>query len=187
MSDNVLFLDLETSGLSPRFCSILEVAAAVVTPDLQTLNAYEAVIFQDEKRIFAEMDEWCRRTHTQSGLLEEVNRSPFTLQQTDESLSEFIKRNFNVLAKPVELAGNSVHFDLGFIKDHMPRTAALLSHRVQDVSGAARMARRFFGLDVPNAGSVVAHRAMADVRQSIEQLRLLREATRAGARGGARE
>lgn len=177
MSDKVLFLDLETTGLLPQFCSILEVAAVVVDSQLVQHDKYEAVIFYPYDRINAEMNQWCLDTHTASGLLQEVERSPFDLKSVDDRLHHFIQKNFPDGQK-VELGGNSVHFDLAFIKQHMPRTAGLLSHQLQDVSGAARLFRRFCGIDVPKPKSDVTHRAMADVQHSIEQVRLMREFVR---------
>jgi oligoribonuclease len=174
MNDRVLFLDTETTGLSPQFCSILEVAAVVVDSDLQEHGSYQAVIWHSHQKVTSEMDGWCYDTHSRSGLLDEVERSPLILTQVDNTLAEFVRKHFNVLVRPVELAGNSVHFDLGFLKHHMPRTAALLSHQVQDVSGAARMVKRFFCVDVPKPEGIVTHRAMPDVRHSIEQLRIMR-------------
>ncbi len=172
--DKVLFLDLETTGLSPQFCSILEVAAVIVDSDVQEGNIFERVIYQDVQKAVGEMDQYVQNMHSLSGLIDEVARSPFDLRQVDADLAHFIEQNF-LTSKKVELAGNSVHFDLAFIKQYMPRTAGLLSHQIQDVSGAMRMANRFFGLKVPKPAGLVAHRALSDVRHSIAQLRLIRE------------
>jgi oligoribonuclease (3'-5' exoribonuclease) len=84
-------------------------------------------------------------------------------------LAAFIQRCF-LGAKP-ELAGNSVHFKLSFMKEHMPRTAGLLSYSLYDVSGALRMLNRFAGKNIQHPPGVVAHRAMPDVLASIEILR----------------
>lgn len=177
MKDQVLFLDLETTNLNPTYSSILEVAAIVVDSDLQQGATFERVIYHDIQHAVNEMDDFVRNMHSSSGLIDEVARSPFDLRQTDADLAQFISKHFTD-GKKVELAGNSVHFDLAFIKHHMPRTAGLLSHQLQDVSGAARMANRFLGLSVPKPEGVIAHRAMADCQHSIKQLLLIRDALR---------
>lgn len=174
---HLLFLDLETTGLNPKFCSILEVAAVVVDSDtLRVMDTYQAVVFQPNDKIMAEMDDWCTNTHTASGLVDEVGRSPFTVQQVDEALHHFTRKHFP--NGKVSLAGNSVHFDLGFINVHMPRTASILSHQLVDVSGMARTLRDVVGVDVPKPEGSAAHRATQDVAWSLEQLRLIKEALR---------
>lgn len=178
MSGQVLFLDLETTGLSTRFCSILEVAAVVVSDDLDPCDRFEAVVWKDQRELYAEMDAWCTKTHEGSGLVDQVLHSGLTIGKVDDELAQFVRRSFP--GGKAELAGNSVHLDLAFIQAHMPRTAALLSHRVTDVSGMARSLRRFCGIDVPNVGTEVAHRAMADVQQSLDQMKLVRAYARRG-------
>jgi oligoribonuclease len=174
-NERVLFLDTETTGLSPQFCSVLEVAAVVVDAQLTQHAAYEAVVFHKADRINPEMDAYVHDMHTRSGLLQEVERSPFDLKSVDERLHNFIQTNFPDGQKPM-LAGNSVHFDLSFIKQHMPRTAGLLSHRLVDASGMARALRLFGIVDAPSPAGSVQHRAMPDVQHSIEQVRLIRKA-----------
>ena len=171
----LLFLDLESTGLSPKLHDILEVVATVVDGDsLVEGPTFHQVVWQPADALAA-MDSWCRDTHTKSGLVDEVVESKRTLEQVDEALAFFVRRNMEEDIK-LQLAGNSVHFDLGFINEHMPRTAALLSHRIVDVSGMYRTLR-MLGVDVVQAGNgVVAHRAVPDVRHSIDQLHLIRAA-----------
>jgi oligoribonuclease len=175
---NLLFLDLETTGLSPKFHSILEIAATVV--DGETLKegpTFHSVVWQNPGAIAA-MDAGCSRTHTESGLVKAVEASTTTLTQADEHLSLFIKTCFFDY-KPM-LAGNSVHFDLSFVNEHMPRTAALLSYRIVDVSGMYRTLR-MLGVNAVLAGDgIMSHRAQSDVRHSIDQLHLIKAAVTKG-------
>lgn len=174
----LLFLDLETTGLKPNLCSVLEVAALVVdSGSFRTLDSYEAVVFYPAIKILPEMDDWCIRTHQDSGLLDDVDRSPLTALQVDENLSYFIGKHFKT---KTELCGNSVHFDLYFLNYHMPRSAALLSHRVRDVSGMARTLREVCGADLPFPPGQAQHRARPDVLWSVDQMRLIKEYISAG-------
>lgn len=173
MKQKLLFLDLETTGLSPKYNDILEVYALVVDQDLEELDSFHAITYQDIGSLSA-MDEWCTNTHTKSGLVAAVINSTTTLDEADERLALFVHKNFG--ADKARLAGNSVHFDLSFMKEHMPRTVGLLSHQIADVSGMTRTLK-MLGVDVVTAGDGMAkHRAKDDVRQSVDQLHLIRSA-----------
>ena len=168
-----IWLDLETTGLDPDRDIILEFAAMIANDgrggDFTPIEIHQSVVapyFYGTRPagvILAEMDPFVRNMHTKNGLLAELERPELccTIGEADEFLAALIPDG-----KP-SLAGNSVHFDLGFLRVHMPRFAARLSHRVFDVSTLLR-AERTYGdshdmIQVPAS----AHRAREDVLASL--------------------
>lgn len=165
MNAKVLFLDLETTGLNPETTTILEVAAVAVGAGFEEVASFERVVHHD----LPPMDEWCRKTHGESGLLAAVAESTFSLREVETDLANFARKVFP--GGKIILAGNSIHFDRGYVKKHLPRLEAMLHYRMLDVT-AVRQAREFFSSKpVPDVGNERPHRAMPDVRASIAMLK----------------
>lgn len=167
MSDTLLWLDLETTGLEPRSETILEIAAFTASMekpfDLHPL--YEDVLHCDP-RVKAGVDPIVRGMHTTNGLWEACEKSTRTLLEADLNLSLLIGNPEH----SVILAGSSVHFDHAFIKVHMPLTALRLSHRHYDVS-AVKLFAQSLGMEKFKKGN--AHRAAADVMESVEHAKAI--------------
>jgi oligoribonuclease len=171
--DNILWIDLETTGLDPDRCSILEVAAVVTSPNLRTLYTYEGVVEAGLEE-WEEMNEWCRDTHTKSGLWHEAQTSILSVAAAEEDILRIVGRFWPEGAKPL-LGGQSVHFDRGFIRKHMPALDARLSHRHLDVSSFLEALKRWTSSGVRRQNDV-AHRALPDILWSINCLDVLRVA-----------
>lgn len=174
MSETLLWLDLETTGLEPRGEAILEVAAA--TADLlkpfELTPLYEAVIHCDVAIVRETVDPIVRTMHTKNGLWEACAESKVEIRDVDslDDRSLFMKlMKFNATRDaPREkfiLAGSSIHFDHSFIRVHLPNVAGMLSHRHYDVSAVKLFAQ---SLGMPKFKKGEAHRAAADVQESVE-------------------
>ena len=173
MSETLLWLDLETTGLEPRSETILEVAAftAPLEKPFELTPLYEAVIACPPS-VKAGVDPIVRGMHTENGLWAACEKSKVGMRDVDglDDSSLFMKlMRFNATRDaPREkfiLAGSSVHFDHDFIKVHWPSVAGRLSHRHYDVSAVKLFAQ---SLGMPQFKKGEAHRAAADVRESVE-------------------
>jgi oligoribonuclease len=166
-----LWLDLETTGLDPHTCTILEWAVVLAADDadgdMQPVEQYSSVIGTGVAIL--EMDAVVTKMHTANGLLADCAVSDTTLAESEDFLIELVG---GPETRGVVLAGASVHFDLAFLRVHMPRFARCLSHRVLDVT-TLKLAERAWGEGFADA-TVIAHRALSDVLVSLSEARVIR-------------
>ncbi len=173
-----LWFDLETTGLDPHECSILEWAAVLAEDDrdgdMTPVHEYTAVVKCTESKLHFELDDYVRRMHTKNGLLTECLESDaVSLEESDAFLYGLAEELAGPKPKGIVLAGASVHFDLSFVRVHLPRFASCLSHRVFDVS-TLKAAERIWGDDFANIKSDI-HRALPDALASLAEVKALRE------------
>lgn len=161
------FLDLETTGLNEQECTILEVAAIITDNKLNPIDEYRCSIYTSAEEL-SKMDAWCKTTHTQSGLIEEVIQSHSTIQLVERDLQVLKRKHFPVNKPP--LSGSSVHFDKRFIDKLMPHFSKELSHRIIDVSSFMGALDNYYGFKLPSQPEAT-HRALADIKQSISYLK----------------
>lgn len=161
------FVDLETTGLDSRECKILEVAAVITDNKLNILEEISMPIKAPDSAIAA-MDDWCRTTHTQSRLLEDVKDAGIDLDEAEKILQRLKRKHFPVEKPPI--SGSSVHFDKRFIDQHMATFSKELSHRIIDVSSFMGALDNYYGFKLPLQPEP-AHRALADIKQSILYLK----------------
>jgi len=179
-----LWLDLETTGLDPATGLILEVAA-VLCEDARgddfsaPLWASTAVYHTPEALAAVAIDDFVRRMHTSNGLFADVRESRVSIEDVDMVLETTCEHLAPGRKHAITLAGSSVHFDLAWVRVHLPKTAERLSHRVFDVSTLRRA--------VDSWGPKVewpvrdTHRALPDIMATIEEARLARAALFGGA------
>lgn len=175
----LLFLDLETTGLEPHINVILEVAACVVetcgVSKITVWNEFDSVVFA-RGRDLEELSKPVFDMHSKSGLLSECQHPdvPF-LDEVETALCSHIKAFADCTKEnPLYLAGSSIHFDRAFIKVHMPELDQLLHYRMLDVS-SFRLLEEFVGLPVFEPEGEKRHRAVSDMRGSIEMFQHYRE------------
>ena len=179
--DPLVWVDLEMTGLDPETDLVLEAAVIVTDGALETLMEGPDLVIAAPETALAAMDRVVAEMHARSGLDAEVRASRLTLAAAEEQLLAFVTRHVPV-AGTVPLAGNSIHADRMFLRRHMPRLEAHVHYRNVDVSTVKELARRWFPealQDAPTKGG--GHRALADIRESIEELRYYRKAVFRGA------
>ncbi|PWR08670.1 oligoribonuclease [Micromonospora acroterricola] len=174
MADLLVWIDCEMTGLDLGRDKLIEVAALVTDPDLNVLgDGVDVVIHADEAALEA-MPEIVRTMHAKSGLTEEVRRSPVTLAEAEDRVLEYVS-SFVKDPRTAPLCGNSIATDRGFIARDMPRLDAHLHYRMIDVSSIKELCRRWYPrvyFGQPQKG--LAHRALADIRESIRELEYYR-------------
>lgn len=174
-SDRLVWIDLEMSGLDPSRERILEIATIVTDGQLEIVaEGPELVVHQPDELLVA-MDDWNREHHGASGLTERVRSSTVSEEEAERLTVEFVSAH--VRAKAAPLAGNSVHQDRLFLARYMPKLETYLHYRNVDVSTVKELVRRWhpkaFEARPTKKGS---HRALDDIRESIEELRYYRRA-----------
>lgn len=160
-----LWLDLETTGLDPSRCRILECAALITDAGLCPVEGTLDVVLWQPSFALARMDDYVREMHTKNRLLDDVARSHKSESWLDERLCNLIDGLEWQDGKPI-LAGASIHFDRGFLKQWCPTFEARLHHRHLDVSSLKAMRVDLTGKPFAKAE---AHRAMTDAVESLEQ------------------
>jgi oligoribonuclease len=161
---NILWVDLEMTGLEPEESVIIEFAAIVTGLDFQPLDQYHAIVYQTPE-VMAGMNDWVRRHHGESGLLAQVH-SGVPLDQVERDVLAFIARHF-ADERPI-LAGNSIHQDRKFIDKYMPLLAEKLHYRMLDVSSFKLVFRDIYQVTYTKNQT---HRALDDISESIEELK----------------
>lgn len=174
LRDPLVWVDLEMTGLDPRTDTIIEIAVMVSDGQLQRVVEGPAIAIHHDDGVLAAMNEWSQEQHAKSGLTARCKASAVSLAQAEEAVLEFVKRHCEYQAGI--FAGNSVHVDRAFLTMHMPRLCEHCHYRIVDVSSVAELARRWHPKawrEAPKKKK--AHTAMADVRESLAELRYYRE------------
>ncbi|MFH1609785.1 MAG: oligoribonuclease [Candidatus Bipolaricaulota bacterium] len=169
--ENIVWIDLETTGLDPETSVILEMAVVITDKHLNELAERSFVLHHPEAALTG-MDEWAQGQHQASGLLEEVRRSTITPAQAEAEALALVAARCPPRACP--LAGSSVCFDRRFLARHMPRLNAHLHYRQVDVSSIKEIVKRWYPEKALSNGASAKHRALPDIIESIEELRYYR-------------
>ncbi|MBP9087116.1 MAG: oligoribonuclease [Kofleriaceae bacterium] len=175
-SDVLLWLDMEMTGLEPDKERIIEVATILTDGQLNEIAIGPEFIIRQDDAVLAAMDSWNKKHHGGSGLTERVRTSTIDDATAEAATLAFINAHIAGNDRPV-LAGNSIHQDRRFIRRYMPKLDARLHYRMVDVSTIKELARRWHPAAIakqPNKRE--SHRALDDVRESIDELRYYRQA-----------
>ena len=175
MNERLVWIDCEMTGLSLRTDALIEVAALVTDFDLNVLGDGIDLIVKPPPEALEQMGDFVRAMHEKSGLLEELD-SGITLAEAEEQVLTFLKSQCDPHGRP-PLAGNSVATDRAFISRDMPDLEQFLHYRIVDVSSIKELSRRWFPRAYFQSPAKRGnHRALADIQESIEELRYYREA-----------
>ena len=173
-ADNLIWIDLETTGLDPETRVVLEIACLVTDKDLNELGDGIDLVVHQEGHAIGQLDPWCVKQHAASGLLDASRASTTSLAEAEAQTLAYVKRH--CLSGKTPLCGNSVCFDRRFLIRHMPKLETHFHYRNVDVSSIKELARRWRPAVVEKQTKQSRHRALDDVRESIAELRLYREA-----------
>ncbi|MGC4808942.1 oligoribonuclease [Micromonospora sp. DT228] len=174
VADLLVWIDCEMTGLDLGRDKLIEVAALVTDPDLNVLGDGVDVVIHADEAALEGMPEIVQTMHAKSGLTDEVRRSVVTLAEAEDLVLDYV-RTFVKDPRTAPLCGNSIATDRGFIARDMPRLDAHLHYRMIDVSSIKELCRRWYPrvyFGQPQKG--LAHRALADVRESIRELEYYR-------------
>ena len=176
MSGVLVWMDLEMTGLDHTSDVIVEIATIVTDDDLQIVEEGPDLVIHQPDEVLAAMDPFVVDMHTRSGLLDQIRASTVSLDEAGKATLEFIQRH---VPEPmtVPLCGNSIGTDRAFLTKFMPRLDAHLHYRNVDVSSIKELAKRWFPRAYFNAPAKHGgHRALADILESILELRYYRRA-----------
>lgn len=170
---NLIWMDLEMSGLNPERERILEIAVIVSNADLSVLVEGPVFVIHQSDDLLDKMDAWNKGTHGKSGLIDRVKASTVTEAQAEKEIIKFLKKYVPEKASP--LCGNSIGQDRRFLVKYMPKLEDYVHYRNLDVSTLKELARRWKPEVYSSFKSQQAHTALADVKESIDELRHYRE------------
>lgn len=172
-SRNLIWIDLEMTGLEPDQDYIIEIATVVTDKDLNILAEGPVMAIHQEESIIAGMDEWNQKHHGQSGLIERIKKSQINECEAETMTLEFLRQWLPENKSP--MCGNSICQDRRFLYRYMPQLEAYFHYRNLDVSTLKELAARW-APDVYNGFQKTgAHKALDDIIESIEELRYYRE------------
>jgi len=173
--DRLVWLDLEMTGLDVHRHVIVEIAALVTNGNLEPLDDGVDVIVHQPPEALAEMDDYVRKMHTKSSLLTAIETSTTTLPDACGQVLEYIRKE---VPEPgvAPLCGNSIGVDRRFLDQQLPELDRYLHYRSIDVSSFKELCRRWYPEIYRNRpAKAETHRALADVLESIAELRYYRE------------
>ncbi|WKE65009.1 oligoribonuclease [Gallaecimonas kandeliae] len=171
--DNLIWIDLEMTGLDPEKERIIEIATIVTDKDLNVLAEGPVLAVHQSDELLGAMDEWCTRTHTANGLVARVKASTLSEADAERQTITFLEKWVDKGASPI--CGNSIGQDRRFLVKYMPALEAYFHYRNLDVSTLKELARRWSPDLLKGLQKKETHLALDDIRESIEELRYYRE------------
>lgn len=173
-ADVLVWLDMEMTGLDPAKERIIEMATILTDGNLIEIAVGPDLVIHQADEVLAAMDDWNTKHHGGSGLVDRVRASTVSDAEAEAQTVAFINAHVSAKDRPV-LAGNSIHQDRRFVRKYMPILDERLHYRMVDVSTIKELARRWFPVTTAKQGKKKeTHRALDDIRESIDELRYYR-------------
>lgn len=171
--DNLIWVDLEMTGLDPETDVVIEIATIVTDKDLNILAEGPVIAIHQPDEVLDNMNEWCVVQHGKSGLTERVRQSNINEDEASELTLSFLKKWVDEGKSP--MCGNSICQDRRFMVKHMPKLETYFHYRHIDVSTLKELARRWKPSILNGLTKAATHLALDDIRESIEECRYYRE------------
>ena len=171
--NNLIWIDMEMSGLNPDTDKVLEVAIVVTDSQLNTVAEAPVLVVHQADAVLDAMDDWNRSTHAKSGLTERVKASTLSEAALQQQMVAFLSQHVPPKISP--MCGNSVHQDRRFMARHLPDLEAYFLYRNLDVSTLKELAKRWKPAIMAGLTKHGKHEALADIYESIEELKYYRE------------
>jgi len=172
-NSNLVWIDLEMTGLDPDNDYIIEIATIVTDADLNIIAEGPTMAIHQPDSALDAMDEWCTNQHGKSGLTQRVKDSTINEREAEQRTIEFLLEHVDKGASPI--CGNSIGQDRRFLYRHMPELESFFHYRNLDVSTIKEIARRWRPEVLDGVQKKGSHLALDDIRDSIEELRHYRE------------
>jgi len=170
--NNLIWLDMEMTGLEPQSDAIIELAIVVTDAQLNTIAEAPVMVVHQPQSVLDGMDKWNQSTHKKSGLIEKVLASTNTIEAVEKHMIEFLREH--VPAKTSPMCGNSICQDRRFMARGMPLLEAYFHYRNLDVSTLKELAKRWKPSIMVGLTKHGKHEALADIYESIDELKYYR-------------
>ena len=170
---NLIWIDLEMTGLVPEKDIIIEIATVVTDADLNVLAEGPSLAIHQDNKCLESMDEWNTRQHTKSGLVQRVKESEISVNEAEKQTLDFVMRYVNPGTSP--MCGNSICQDRRFLYNYMPKLEKFFHYRHIDVSTLKELAVRWKPDVVTTSFKESKHLALSDIYDSINELKHYRE------------
>jgi len=171
--ENLIWVDLEMTGLDPERERIIEIASIVTDSDLNTIAEGPVIAVHQSDELLDAMDEWCTKTHGATGLTKRVRESRVSEREAEMETLRFLEKYVDKGASPI--CGNSIGQDRRFLVKYMPELEGFFHYRNLDVSSLKELARRWKPEILKGFSKKNVHLALDDIRESIEELKYYRE------------
>jgi oligoribonuclease len=171
--NNLVWLDMEMTGLDPDRDRIIEIAIVVTDSQLNALSQAPVLVVHQADAVLEAMDDWNKSTHARSGLIDKVKASTLNERVAEEQLLAFLAQH--VPAKTSPMCGNSICQDRRFLARHMPRLEAYFHYRNLDVSTLKELVKRWKPEIAKGLVKQGKHEALADIHESVGELKYYRE------------
>lgn len=168
----LIWIDMEMSGLNPETDRVLEIAIVVTDSQLNVVAEAPVLVIHQPDTVLDAMDNWNKSTHKKSGLIDKVRAATLTEAEAEAQMTAFLAQYVPSGVSP--LCGNSVHQDRRFLVRYLPRLDAYCHYRLIDVSTLKELARRWKPEVIGGLVKHGKHEALADIHESIEELRYYR-------------